>query len=141
VIRAQDGELEAVYPQHEAAVLAVAVEPGGRLAVSSGRDNRLHAWSLADAKQVRKQEGVTSEVARLLSTPEGWLAGGSDRKVWLLAPGLAKGAVELGAHQEWIAALAWSAEAGLAASGSLDGEVRIWNLKERREIGRFRAQP
>ena len=44
-------------------------------------------------------------------------------------------------HGEWIYSLAVCEATSRLATGSFDGEVRIWNTADGSEVGRFRAAP
>ncbi len=100
------------FPDHQNPVYAVAVKPDGKVGVSVGEDNQVRFWNATgDGKQVRA-------------------AGGHGKAVRTLS-----------GHTDWVYALALSPDGNLVASGSWNGEVRVWKLADGSVVKAFNASP
>ena len=114
---------------HGGWVLAVAVTPDGRTAVSGSRDGTVRVWDLASG-QARTLEGHGGWVIAVAVTPDGRTAvsGSTDGtvRVWDLASGQAR---TLEGHGGAVDAVAVTADGRTAVSGSEYGMVvQVWDL-------------
>jgi dipeptidyl aminopeptidase/acylaminoacyl peptidase len=131
------------FPGHAQPVYTVSFTPDGKAVASGGEDNRIRVWSPDnDGRQVRDIGGFGGTVFRLRYTPDGQalVACGADKTVQVLKPAGAP-IRKLQGHQDWIYSLAISRDGKTVASGSWDGEVRLWNLADGKLLRAFFAAP
>jgi hypothetical protein len=136
------GEALGTFNGHGQPVFGVAFLADGAQIASSGRDARIRIWNVSDAKQAREIGGFGSEVFRIVITPDGNVVSGSaDKQVRL--QNLANGQVvkAYAGHNEWVYTVAYHAGTKKIASGAHDGEVKIWNADDGKELVKFIAAP
>ena len=141
VFDADTGELECTYAGHEAPVVAARFTGDGKTAVSTGRDRRIHFWNLMDGKKIRDIPHPDTDVLKLATSTNSLYAAGSDGVIREYALGDGKLTRELKGHRDWVYSLSLSPDARFLASGSFDGEVRIWDLKDGSVRASFIAAP
>lgn len=134
------GESQSTFNGHGQPVFGVGFLPDGNVA-TSGRDNRIRVWAAGDAKQIR-EIGFGGEVFRIKTTPEGMSFAGSADKL-ARQHNLTNGQMvkQFGPHNDWVYAVSYHAGTKKVASGSHDGEVRIWNAEDGKELLKFIAAP
>lgn len=137
---ATTGELEATYTGHNDAIFSAAFSADGKFVFSGGRDKKLHVWEAREAKKV-SEVSVDGEVSRLvLSTNGVFLA--ADRFAYQYSAQQKPERVKtFSGHDDVIYSLAVHESSGLLATGSYDGEVRIWNIEDAKLKKRFKAMP
>jgi WD40 repeat protein len=142
VFRSQDGELEESYQGHNEPVYADAVRADGKRVFSGGRGGKVHEWTLDSAQKKGEIGGLGEEVYRLLRSDDSLFIATSDREVRQYRIG---GKAELlhtfRGHWDMVYALAVHAPSHRLASGSYDGEVRLWNTENGELIRAFTAAP
>jgi WD40 repeat protein len=131
------------FPGHAQPVYTVAFTPDGKAVVTGGEDNRIRFWNPDnDGRQVRDIGGFGGTVFRLRFTPDGQsLAACSADKTVPIFKSTGSPLRRLQGHQDWIYSLAISRDGKTVASGSWDGEVRLWNLGDGKPIRNFFAAP
>jgi hypothetical protein len=126
---------------HPAPVLAVAVTPDGRRAISGSFDATLKVWDLEQGALLSTLEGHDKAVRALAVTPDGRRAvSGSDDetlKVWDLDQGALLSTLE--GHGSGVSAVAVTPDGQRAVSGSDDRTLRLWDLQTYQELARFGA--
>jgi WD40 repeat protein len=132
------------FPDHQNAVYAVAVKPDGKVAFSVGADKQMRSWNVAaEGKQIRATPGHGNEVFRILHLPGKTpylITCSADNSVRLWNEN--GGAVRtLSGHTDWVYALAVSADGSLVASGTWNGEVRVWKVADGASVASFNASP
>jgi formylglycine-generating enzyme required for sulfatase activity len=111
---------------HSAAVTALAVLPGGRLA-SGADDDTIKLWDPASGQLQATLQGHSGSVNALAVLPGGRLASGADDdtiKLWDPASGQLQATLE--GHSDSVNALAVLPD-GRLASGSGDKTIRLWD--------------
>jgi WD40 repeat protein/tRNA A-37 threonylcarbamoyl transferase component Bud32 len=104
------------------------LSPDGALAVFSHRDGAVTLWSTATGAQVRTLAHHTGEARGAAFSPDGrWIASvGDDGN--LFATEIATGAQRTWSGHTSLASLAFSPASALVATGSSDGELRLYQL-------------
>lgn len=132
------------FPDHQNSVYAVAVKPDGKVAFSVGADKQVRAWNVAaEGKQIRATTGHGNEVFRILHLPGKTpylitCSADNSVRVW----GETGSAVRtLSGHTDWVYALAVSPDGNLLASGTWNGEVKVWKIADGTIVASFNASP
>jgi Planctomycete cytochrome C/WD domain, G-beta repeat len=142
VFDAKTGDSLVTFNGHGEPVFGVAFAPDGQQVVTSGRDKQLRVWKTADAAEVRKIGGFGNEVLRLQVTADGLVYSSSADKTARLHK-LADGSQVrvYSGHQDWVYSVAFHPGTKKLATGSYDGEVRIWNADDGKGLITFVAAP
>ncbi len=146
VYDAATGELIASYLGHGAAVHGVSILADNKQVVSVGTDNKLHRWDVEGAKKVA-EVSTGGEGYKLLRNGTNLFVPCSDHRVLQIDLGSNKISHEFKGHQDWVLTACYQpstvgdASSRLLASGSFDGEVRIWNTASATLIRNWRAKP
>jgi WD40 repeat protein len=133
------GELDETYTGHGDFVLS-AVWADDKSVVSASRPREVHRWNVKDAKKNADFKGWDAEVTRLIVAGTNLFSAALDGKVRqhvLPAKVLAR---TFEAHGDVVHALALHEKTQRLASGSHDGEVRVWDT-EGELLRKFVAAP
>ena len=141
VFDSMTGESLATFNGHGQPVFGVGFLPDGGSVATSGRDNRIRVWAVADAKQAR-EIALGGEVFRITMQGDGTAFSGSADK-FARQHNLTNGTEmkKFGPHNDWVYVAVYHAASKRVASGSHDGEVRIWNYDDGKEMAKFIAAP
>ncbi len=141
VFDSTSGESQATFNGHGQPVFGVGFLPDGASVATSGRDNRIRVWTIADSKQAR-EIAFGGEVFRISTLADGTAFSGSADK-FARQHNLTNAAEvkKFGPHNDWVYAASYHAATKRVASGSHDGEVRLWNYDDGKELGKFIAAP
>lgn len=141
VYSVETGELLATCHDLEAPIHAVAFSRDGSGVLCAGKSKDLHHWNREDGKTLKKVAGVAAETFGLLATADHYFSCGSDNLVRQYAVKDHKLVHSFAGHQDWVYSIACDPEGTLLASGSHDGEVRIWKLEDGSLLRSFLARP
>jgi WD40 repeat protein len=142
VFDTKTGDSLVTFNGHGQPVYGVAFSPDGKLVVTSGSDKNIRTWAVGTAKQVRAIGGFGNEVFRIAITPAGHVYSCSADKtarVHQVADG--KALRTYAGHTDWVYSVAVHPGTKRVAAGSYNGEVRIWNLDDAKELVKFVAAP
>ena len=122
-----------------------AVYAGGEILASFRGAGPLWAWDLATGKKQRQLAAQAGPLKTCLAIdPQGtWLAfgcGGGNvfaKSVFVVDPASGKELTQLQGHAAPVTSVAASADGALLASGCDYGAVMVWDMKERKAIGKF----
>lgn len=132
------------FPDHQNTVYGVAVKSDGKTGISVGEDNQLRFWNAAtDGKQTRNVGGHGKGVFRIVKHPQKpiLVTCSADQTVRVWDADKGQPQRTLSGHTDWIYALAISSDGNQIASGSWNGEVKIWNLADGKPLVAFNASP
>jgi WD40 repeat protein len=140
---ATTGELEETYDGHGQPVFSAAFSEDGKRVFSAGRDKEVHAWSTNDAKKVFEVGGFEGDVLRLVAHGDQLFSCATDKQVrqHRLNDKKAELVRTYSGHRDVVYALAHDASMKRLASGSFDGEVRVWEVENGNVVTNFIAAP
>ena len=142
LIESSRGELESTYQGHTEAVFATAVSPKGNRIYTAGRDKKVHIWEPKEAKKVGEITGFNSDIYRLLVVDDRLFVAGADRTIFAYRIKDENERVRTYAgHRDAVFALAVSRDGKRLASGSYDGEIRVWDVESGELARTFIAAP
>jgi dipeptidyl aminopeptidase/acylaminoacyl peptidase len=130
------------FPGHAEAVYAVTFAPDGKSVATGGSDNQVRIWRPEEeGKQTRTIGGFGGAVFRVIYHPDGkqLIACSADKTVRVFADGSQR--LVLNGHADWVYAVALSADGKTLASGSWDGEVRLWDFADGKPVRTILAAP
>ncbi len=142
VFEVADGRSVVTFNGHGDAVYSAAFLSDGQQVVSAGSDKQARIWKVTDGKEVRKIGGFGSDIFRISVTPDNHLLSASaDRNAHQhnLADG--KAIRKFAGHKDWVYTLCYNAKRKIVATGSYDGEIRVWNGEDGSVAGSFIAVP
>ncbi len=127
---------------HDGPILAVAISPSGKYALSAGNDKTIRLWNIANGKEIRQFTGHEGPVACVAFSPDGQqaLSGSADKTMRLWDVGTGEEIRQFRGHTEIIPGLAFLPD-GKAVSASDDQTFRIWDLATGETIRKFEEPP
>ncbi|MDV6031536.1 MAG: hypothetical protein F9B45_15870 [Phycisphaera sp. RhM] len=140
------GELISSYLGHGAAVRGVSILADNKQIVSVGADKKLHRWNVEGAKKVA-EVGVGGEGYKILRSGTHLFLPCSDHRLLRIDLATNKITQEYKGHSDWVLSACYQPPTAGAdnrnyiASGSFDGEVRIWNIADAAIVRRWVAKP
>lgn len=130
------------FPGHNETVYCVSFAPDGKAVVTGGGEGQVRVWDPdADAKQSKTIGGFNGPVFRLQFHPDGkrLFTCGADKSVRIYEAYSLK--TTFSDHADWVYGLAVSPDGKTLASGSWDGEIRLWDLEAKKSLRAILAAP
>lgn len=139
---AKTGALETTYAGHGAPVFGVTFTSDDTHVVTCGRDQKIHLWDVKDAKKAVEISGFDGDVLQVIATSDHLFSCSADKTVRQFTTDKSPGPVRVfTGHKDFVYSLALDARVHWLASGSFDGEVRVWNSNDGALITAFIAAP
>jgi WD40 repeat protein len=141
---------EAIYGQAKEALSAnadwrniVAFGADGKRVLSASRDREIHVWETAEAKKLTEITGFEGDVLKVIASSKQIFSASTDRRVRQHSlDGKRTELVRMfSGHEDFVYALAYYGASGRLASGSFDGEVRLWDTSSGQLVTNFLAAP
>lgn len=141
VFDAEKGELAITYSGHSATVQGVAFHPSGTEVLSAGADNKIHQWTIADGKKTADFASFGGEVYKLATAGDRLITSSADRTARLFEIASKKQLFSFAGHTDAVLSAAFHESTQRAATGTFDGELRLWNLADGKQLLAFPAAP
>jgi hypothetical protein len=140
VYDAKTGDLLVTYSGHNKEVRGVLFHPDGKEVYSSGSDNKVHRWTVSEAKK-SAEVGFGGEVYKLASTGEFFLTSSAENKVRQFNAKDQKQIREYPGAKDWVLSAAYHDGTKRIAGGTFDGQVIVWNAEDGKQLLAFTAAP
>lgn len=140
VFDAKTGELLITYSGHQQAVRGVMFHPDGAEVYSSGSDNKIHRWKIADAAKT-SELAFGGEVYKITPAGEFFLTSSAEQKVRQFKAKEQAAVREYPGAKDWVLSAAFNAPTKRIAGGTFDGEVKVWNAEDGKEVVTILAAP
>ncbi len=138
---AANGDSLATYPGHGEPVYGVSFSADGAQVLTGGGNKMVHVWNPADGNKIAEIGGFGGDVFKVL-VRQGHIftcAGDNTAKQFQAAD---RAEVRsFAGHSDWVYSVAFHEGTGRLATGSFDGEVRVWNVADGTAISTFKAAP
>lgn len=142
VFESATGNPVITFPNHGEPVYSAAFLADGNTVVSGGGDKRIRVWNTADAKEVRAIGGFGGDVFRVEVQPgDIVLSASGDRIVHQNKAADGAEVRRFAGHNDWVYTLSITPDQKRIASGSYDGEIRLWNAEDGTMLTSFIAIP
>jgi mono/diheme cytochrome c family protein len=140
VFDAKTGDLQITYSAHNKEVRGVMFHPEGKEVYSSGSDNKIHRWTVSEAKK-SAEVGFGGEVYKITAGGEFFLTSSAEQKVRQFDAKDQKQIREYPGAKDWVLSAAYHAGTKRIAGGTFDGQVILWNAEDGKQVLAFTAAP
>ena len=127
------------FAGHGKNVRGVVFHPGGRELFTSGMDKKVQRWRISDGKRVR-DIGFGAELFKLARHENFLFVPAADNRVRRYQANDQKHVGDF-PLDDWAVSVALSPDGKRLAAGGFNGQVRVWNLEDAKEINSFIAVP
>jgi dipeptidyl aminopeptidase/acylaminoacyl peptidase len=134
------GELLVTYSGHGQPVKGVAFHPEGNDVFSSGADNKIHRWTIAEAKKTA-EVAFGGEVFKLVRAGDFLFATSADKTARQFTAADQNQVRSFAGHVDWALSIAYHGGTQRVAAGGFDGQVHIWNAESGEAVATFYAAP
>jgi hypothetical protein len=142
VFDATNGNPIVTFPAHGEPVYTATFLSDSNQVVSGGADKRLKIWQAGDAKDLRTIGGFGGDVFRVrVQAGDLLLTASGDGSIHQHKAADGAAVKKFAGHRDWVYTVAEHAGRKRLASGSYDGEVRIWNAEDGSTAAAFPAVP
>ena len=141
VFDAKTGELLVTYAGHSAPVKGVAFHPDGKEVFSAGADKKIHRWKVADGKKSADVTTFGGEAYKLTAAGPFMFCGSEDKSIRQFQRADHKQVRAFTGHNDWVFASAYHDATKRLATGGFNGEVKVWNTEDGKEVVSFVAAP
>lgn len=141
VFDVETGDLLITYSGHGQPVKGVAFHPEGKEVYSSAVDKKIHRWKIEDGKKTADVASFGDQVYKLVVGGETFFATSADKSVRQYDLASQKELKKYAGHADWVLSAAYNDATKRLATGCFDGEVRIWNTEDGKQVTSFLAAP
>jgi hypothetical protein len=141
VFDAKTGDSVTTYPGHGETVFGVAFAGDDKTVFSAGADRKIHVWNPGDGKKAAEIGGFGHEVYEVVLAADKLFACSADKQARLFDSAKRTQIKAFAGHADWIYSLAYHDGSKRLATGSYDGEVKVWNTEDGKEVVSFKAAP
>ncbi len=134
------GELEETYNGHNEFVTAVAW-PDAKSVITASRNKSAHRWNIKDSKKTAEFSSWDGDVTRVLVSDTNLYSASLDGRVRVHSLENKELTRTFEAHRDAVHSLASHRPTQRLASGSHDGEVRVWSAADGKLLLKFIAAP
>jgi hypothetical protein len=138
---AASGESLVTFPGHSEQVFGVAFNADSSQVLTSGRDKKVQVWKPADAAKIAEIAGFGQEVYTVVVSAGQIFCCSADKTARQFEAAERKAVRVYQGHADWVYALAYNDATKRLATGSFDGEVRVWNTADGALVAAFKAAP
>lgn len=138
---AKTGELAVTYAGHNQPLKGVAFHADGAEVFSAGADSKIHQWKMADAAKTAEIAGFGGEVGKLYAVGNNLIAVSADKTAKQFDRKTRNQIRVYQGHNDWTLSASLHEGTKRLATGSFDGEVKIWNTDDGKPIVSFLAAP
>ena len=142
LFEASTGDAQLTFNSHGDVVYGVRFLPDGKQVATVGADDRIRVWETEKAAQKQEIKGFGNDVFQIQMLSDGRsVTCSADKTARLHTPADGKEVRKFSGHAEWIYAVDAHPETKRLATGSYDGEIRLWNVDDGKAVLTFRAAP
>ncbi len=137
------GELISSYIGHGAAVRGISILADNRQVVTVGSDGKMHRWDSEGAAKVAELS-IGGEGFKLIRNGNHIFVPCSDKRLLMIDSSNNTISQQYSGHNDWVLTVCRQPSAtndGWVASGSIDGEVRLWNPTDATLVRHWIAKP
>lgn len=141
VFDAAKGESLATFPGHQEVVYGVSFSADGKQVFTGGGNKVVSVWDPNDGKKVGDIGGFGGEVFKVLVRKDMVFTCSADKTARQHKTADRAQVRVFSGHTDWVYSLSYNEPTQRLATGSFDGEVRVWNLADGKQVTAFKAAP
>lgn len=141
VFDAVSGDSLATFPGHGDAVYGVSFSADGALVYSGGGNKKIHVWKPTDGAKTADIAGFGGEVFKVFVRNDMIFSCSADKTARQHKTADRAQVRSFAGHKDWVYCLDVNEPTKRLATGSFDGEVRVWKLEDGAAVSTFKAAP
>lgn len=141
VFDAVKGESLVTFPGHNEAVFGVDFNADGTQVFTAGRDRKVQIWNPNDAAKIAELGGFGGEVYKVNVVANRVFCCAADNLAREFAADTRAQTRVFTGHTDWVFTESFNEPTKRLATGSFDGDVKIWNTDDAMLVLTFKAAP